>query len=182
MRHTRVPAHARCVLAVSTIVRHIRAMALSCLMRSFTLACALAAGALGTAAAGENGPDLDRLLERFDAGAPMGDSVDLDAWIETGATHDEVVIVLEPRGAFKLVADPGITVTPTEQPGVEWLVPLPYRQVDPESLYFTPPAAVRLPFRAEAAAPLEILVEYAYCLVEYQCFFGEEVLTVSARY
>ena len=40
---------------------------------------------------------------------------------------------------------------------------------------------VRLPFRADAPQPLEILVEYAYCVVDYQCFFGEELLTVAAR-
>jgi hypothetical protein len=41
---------------------------------------------------------------------------------------------------------------------------------------------MRLPFRAETAQPLEILVEDAYCVVDYQCFFGEELLTVAARY
>jgi hypothetical protein len=61
-------------------------------------------------------------------------------------------------------------------------VPLPYRHVDAGIQYFTPPAALRLPFRASGEQPLEILVEYAYCVVDYQCFFGEEVLTVAARY
>jgi hypothetical protein len=137
----------------------------------------------GPARAGDQGVDLDRLIERFDAAAPQtAGSVELDAWIEAGPERSEVVVVLEPQGDFKLVADPGITVTPTEQPGVEWLVPLPYRHADAETQYFTPPAAVRLPFRADGAQPLEILVEYAYCVVDYQCFFGEEVLTVAARY
>ena len=66
--------------------------------------------------------------------------------------------------------------------GVEWLAPLPYRYVDPEIEYFTPPATVRLPFRANGEPPLEILVEYAYCVVDYQCFFGEQLLTVATRY
>jgi hypothetical protein len=144
-----------------------------------------AIGAGGADAAYEAGspPELDRLIEHFNAGARQTDgSVRLDAWIESDPERSEVVVVLEPQGEFKLVADPGITVTPTEQPGVEWLVPLPYRLVDPETSYFTPPAALRLPFRADAGQPLELLVEYAYCVVEYQCFFGEEVLTVAARY
>jgi hypothetical protein len=139
----------------------------------------------GAARAG-HGPapaaELERLLEQFDGGAsPSEGSVHLDAWIEPGTERDQVVVVVEPRGDFKLVADPGITVTPTAQPGVEWLVPLPHRHVDSERPYFTPPATVRLPFRADGAAPLEILVEYAYCLVDYQCFFGEEVLRVAAH-
>ena len=151
-------------------------------------ACVLAMSAFGAGAAhaehaGAPHAEIDQLIEQFNAGAPpTNGSVELDAWIELGPERDEVVVVVEPRGEFKLVADPGITVTPTEQPGVEWLVPLPHRLVDPEIQYFTPPASVRLPFRANGAAPLEILVEYAYCVVDYQCFFGEEILTVAARY
>jgi hypothetical protein len=157
-------------------------------LRTMLIAAAIGAIAVARAHAGgadedASGSELDRLIEQFDAGAPEAEgSVRLDAWIETGAEPDEVVVVLEPQGAFKLVADPGITITPTAQPGVEWLVPLPYRHVDSESQYFTPPASLRLPFRADAEQPLEILVEYAYCVVDYQCFFGEELLTVAARY
>jgi hypothetical protein len=144
---------------------------------------AIAAGRADAEQGAAPRPDLGQLIERFNATAPRHEgSVQLDAWVETGPERDEVVVVLEPQGAFKLVADPGITITPTEQPGVEWLVPLPHRHVDPEISYFTPPAAVRLPFRADGGQPLEILVEYAYCVVDYQCFFGEELLTVAARY
>jgi hypothetical protein len=157
------------------------------LRRFVTLASIAASGAIvaGAAEGADEAaphPDLDRLIEQFDTGAPQAEgSVQLDAWIETGAGRHEVVVVLEPQGAFKLVADPGITITPTALPGVEWLVPLPYRHVDPKSQYFTPPASVRLPFRGDTEQPLEILVEYAYCVVDYQCFFGEELLTVAAR-
>lgn len=128
------------------------------------------------------GTALERLIQQFDGGAsPAEGRVHLDAWIEPGTERDQVVVVVEPRGDFKLVADPGITVTPTAQPGVEWLVPLPLRLVDRASQYFQPPATLRLPFRADGETPLEILVEYAYCLVEFQCFFGEQVLRVIAR-
>ena len=138
---------------------------------------------LGAADQAEAQPDLDRLIEQFDAGARQTNgSVHLDAWIESGRESDALIVVLEPRGEFKLVADPGITVTPTEQAGVEWLVPLPHRLVDDEVQYLPAPASVRLPFRATGEQPLEVLVEYAYCVVEYQCFFGEELLTVAARY
>ena len=144
---------------------------------------ALGAGAAAAADEVEPRPDLDGLIEQFNAGARQTNgSVHLDAWIERGRDSDAVVVVVEPRGEFKLVADPGITVTPTEQPGVDWLVPLPHRHVDPDAQYFTPPASVRLPFRATHEQPLELLVEYAYCVVDYQCFFGEEVLTVATRY
>jgi hypothetical protein len=150
-------------------------------------ACFLAAAVLPAdeVRAGQGaGPaaELDRLIERFD-GRPAATkgSVRVDAWIEPGPERDQVVVVVEPQGDFKLVADPGVTVTPAVQPGVEWLVPLPHRLADSESQYLTPPATVRLPFRAQGEAPLELLIEYAYCLVEYQCFFGEEVLRVAAQ-
>ena len=159
------------------------------MLRNFvSLASALAVGVSAAAAGGgaeglPPAPDLDRLIKQFEAGAPQTEGeVALDAWIEGPPERSEVVVVLQPQGDFKLVADPGITVTPTAQPGVEWLVSLPYRYVDPEIQYFTPPATVRLPFRANGEPPLEILVEYAYCVVDYQCFFGEQRLTVAARY
>jgi hypothetical protein len=153
-----------------------------CVIAALAVALSPAAGAVDAADEVQTRSDLDRLIEQFNAGARQTNgSIQLDAWIEGGREGHALVVVVEPRGEFKLVADPGITVTPTEQPGVEWLVPLPYRHVDPEIQYFTPPASVRLPFRTGHEQPLEILVEYAYCVVEYQCFFGEEVLTVARR-
>ena len=134
----------------------------------------------GPAQAADQAADVDRLIEQFNAGAPpTNGSVRVDAWTETGRGSDALVLVIEPRGEFKLIADPGITVTPTARQGVEWLVPLPYRHLDTELEYFTPPASLRLPFRASDDQPLEILVEYAYCVVDYQCFFGEQTLTVA---
>ena len=177
-------------LAVGATHRHMTRIAVGNAMSNHfvtvALIVAMSATGAGIAQAGqgvEPRPDFDRLIEQFNAGARQTNgSVRLDAWIEAGRESDALVVVVEPRGEFKLVADPGITVTPTAQPGVEWLVPLPHRHVDPENPYFTPPASVRLPFRATHEQPLEVLVEYAYCVVEYQCFFGEEVLTVAARY
>jgi hypothetical protein len=180
--------HATGTLAVLGSERHIRCMASGGALGPWLVAaCFMAGGMLlaGEVRAGQGatpGIELEQLLERFDGRpAATNGSVRLDAWIEPGPERDQVVVVVEPQGDFKLVADPGITVTPTAQPGVEWLVPLPHRLVDSESQYLAPPATVRLPFRAQGEAPLEILVEYAYCLVEYQCFFGEEVLRVAAQ-
>lgn len=129
------------------------------------------------------GQDLDRLLERFQDGAaaPAG-SIDVTAHVEGGAHgRREVVITLAPEGDAKLIADPGITVEPVARPGVAWVVPLPHRHIDPAIEYFTPPAEVRLPFAADDGLPIELRVEYAWCLVEYQCFFGEKDLRVVNR-
>jgi len=133
-----------------------------------------------TGAGAAAGPSLDQLLDLFDADEPEPEgSVRLDAWVEGPDGEREMIIVVEPEGKTKLVADPGITVTATAQPGVEWRVPLPHRLIDPEREYFDPPVALRLPFSAQNGQPIEVLVEYAYCVVDYQCFFGEETLTVA---
>jgi len=124
-------------------------------------------------------PPLDRLIERFNAGAPVQHGVTVEGWVEDGPAGAELVVRIESRGEVKLIADPGITVTPTARPGIVWLTELPHRRVDPALEYFTPPALLRLPFTASDAGPVELLVEYAYCVVDFQCFFGEETLTVA---
>jgi hypothetical protein len=125
-------------------------------------------------------PSLDTLLQQFDARAvePSG-SVRLDAWVETGDAGKEVVVLVVPEGETRLVADPGITVTPAARLGVDWQLPLPHRMVDTERDYFDPPAMIRLPFTSADDQPLQLLVEYAYCFVDFQCFFGEAELTVA---
>jgi hypothetical protein len=125
-------------------------------------------------------PSLEVLLQQFDARAvePQG-SVRLDAWVETGDAGKEVVVLVTPEGESRLVADPGITVTPAARLGVDWQLPLPHRMVDTERDYFDPPAMIRLPFTSTDDQPLQLLVEYAYCFVDFQCFFGEAELTVA---
>ena len=140
----------------------------------------LATIGMATAAGGQS---LEELIKEFQSDAPKVEAeVEIEAWIEPGDgldKPDEMVITLLPEGKTKLNADPGITVTPTERAGIRWQVPLPHRHQDMTTLYFAPPAEIRLPFTADAGEPIEVLVEYAYCLVDYQCFFGEETLTVA---
>jgi hypothetical protein len=125
-------------------------------------------------------PSLDTLLQQFGKRAPEPrGSVRLDAWVEAGDTGKELVVMVVPEGETKLVADPGITVTPAAREGVEWQLPLPHRMVDTERDYFDPPAMIRLPFTSVDDQPIRLLVEYAYCFVDFQCFFGEEELTVA---
>ena len=93
----------------------------------------------------------------------------------------EFVITILPEGETKLNADPGITITPAHQPGIDWQVPLPHRHQDLSITYFDPPATIRMPFTGSIGQPVEVLVEYAYCLVDYQCFFGEETLRVDMK-
>lgn len=157
-----------------------------CLALLATLSMEAAAGSQeAEAAAGsqEAKPSLDALIEQFQSEAPKVEAeVRIDAWVEraTGSDQpDEIVITLLPEGKTKLNADPGITVTPSEPPGVDWAVPLPHRHQDFSIPYFEPPATIRMPFTAAENRPVDILVEYAFCLVDYQCFFGEESLTLD---
>lgn len=145
----------------------------------FTTAGAIALVWAGIGAAGAASPSVDQLIQQFNARAPIQNGVAIEGWVEDGPGGSELVVRLEPLGEVKLIADPGITITPKARPGVAWLTDLPYRQVDAEIEYFAPPATVRLPFSASDQGPVELLVEYAYCVVDYQCFFGEETLTVA---
>jgi hypothetical protein len=150
------------------------------LITSAALALTMAAMPAAAQQSTPQQPSLDTLLRQFDEQVPeRPGSVRLDAWTETSDAGKEVVVLVVPEGDTKLVADPGITVTPTPRPGVEWKPPLPRRMVDTERDYFDPPAMVRLPFTAEDDQPVRLLVEYAYCVVDFQCFLGEEELTVA---
>lgn len=144
----------------------------------------LAVFIIATVANGQEAkPSLDSLIQQFQSDAPKIEAeVRVDAWVDRAEgddEQDEVVITVLPEGETKLNADPGITVTPGDPATVDWGVPLPHRHQDFSIVYFEPPATIRLPFKASANQPVDILVEYAYCLVDYQCFFGEENLRVD---
>ncbi len=147
-----------------------------------TLLIGLASGtAAAEEAAGAAETPLDQLIDKFNAGAPEHDGVQIDGWVERGPDGPAVVVAVAPRGGVRLVADPGITVTPVQRPGVQWRGPLPQRKIEPGVDYFTPPATVRLPFTSSDDGPVELRVEYAYCVVDFQCFLGEETLSVATR-
>ena len=144
----------------------------------------LAAIGFVTAAGGQEvKPSLNELIQKFQREVPQIEAdVRIDAWVEKAGAEgqrNEVVITIFPKGETKLNADPGITVTPAEPDAVAWGVSLPHRHQDFSITYFEPPATIRLPFEASTNQPVDILVEYAYCLVDYQCFFGEESLRVD---
>jgi hypothetical protein len=150
-------------------------------LSSAVLAVALAA-ASGAAQAAGGVPSAGQLLQQFAPGAAASEgSVRVDAWIEGRADGQRLVIVVEPEGATRLVADPGITITPEPQAGVEWQVGLPARVVDASREYLDAPTHVTLPFAADHEQPLQVLVEYAWCVLDFQCFFGEELLSVATR-
>ncbi len=147
---------------------------------AMTVLAALTLAAVPARAAPGDRPGLDQLLKQFNASAPQPTGkVHLDAWVERDGGGSEMVIVVTPEGRTKLIADPGITVTPTQRPGLEWQATLPYRYQNRDIDYFSGPATVRLPFAAKDDQPIQVQVEYAYCVVDYQCFLDEQTLTVA---
>ena len=47
--------------------------------------------------------------------------------------------------------------------------------------YFAAPPTIRVPFAGEDGKPVEAEVEYAYCLVDYQCLFGETKVSAPTQ-
>jgi len=134
---------------------------------------------LGAAPASAASPDLKALLDGLApaAAAPEG-KVTVAGWLETSPAGTELVVTLTPSGAARLVADPGITVTPlagaaASPPGE------PVELVDPDLGYMTEPPVLRVPLPGHAGGPVEAQVDYAYCLVDTQCLFGEALVRVE---
>lgn len=129
----------------------------------------LVAGAAGTSAAEPLGALLGSLGQHQ---APQG-SVEVVGWVERGEGGPELVVQLVPKGQVKLVADPGVTVTPVPRAGIAWAAEAPVSEIEAGRDYFAAPPTLRVPFSGEDGRPVEAAVEYAYCLVDYQCLFGE---------
>jgi hypothetical protein len=159
--------------------------------RAFILAWGMSAlGSSGFAppSSAETGDtSLDQLIDRF-AKSPQVSEADvaIKSRVDILPGQEgqlEMVITLTPQGETKLIADPGITVTPADHRTVEWQTALPHRHVDHHQDYFAPSALIRLPFKtSDQAKPdetVDILVEYAYCVVDYQCYFAEQTITVK---
>lgn len=108
-------------------------------------------------------------------------SVDVVSWVERNGNSPELVVTLVPKGQVKLVADPGVTVTPIARDGVAWTDANPVSRVDATEGYFAEPPTVRVPFAHEDGRPVEAKVEYAYCLVDYQCLFGEATTSAPTQ-
>ena len=150
------------------------------LRRAQTVAVGLAA-ALPTIAGAVAAESLSTLLGQIaPAKAPEG-TVEVMGWVERDGTRPELVVTLIPKGQVKLVADPGVVVTPVPRDGIEWAAAQPVSRADGGRGYFAEPPTIRLPFAGEDGWPVEAAVEYAYCLVDYQCLFGEARISAPTQ-
>ncbi|HEX6011027.1 MAG TPA: hypothetical protein VFY87_04315 [Geminicoccaceae bacterium] len=150
------------------------------LRRARVFAVALAAILLAIEGVAAAEPLSTLLGQIAPAKTPEG-SVDVVSWVERDGTKPELVVTLIPKGQVKLVADPGIVVTPVPRDGISWAAAQPVSRVDGSRNYFAEPPTIRLPFAGEDGKPVEASVEYAYCLVDYQCLFGEARVSAPTR-
>ena len=131
--------------------------------------------------AAEAEPPLADLLRELAPAPVAAGSVEVLGWIERNGARPELVITLVPHGAVKLVADPGVSATPVPRAGVDWHPAAAATSMEPGSDYFAVPPTLRLPFAAEDGRPVEAEVEYAYCVVDYQCLFGNAKVTAPTE-
>lgn len=142
------------------------------------LACLFLTATFVPASAEE--PLANLLRKLAPAAAPQG-SVEVLSWIERDGEVPELVITLVPKGQVKLVADPGVTVTPLLRHGLAWHTEETVSKIDADLDYFAKPPIIRVPFAGEDGKPVEADVEYAYCLVDYQCLFGTAKVTAATE-
>jgi hypothetical protein len=149
--------------------------------RAALAAAALAVFVAPASQAARAAEPLAGLLDRLGpAKAPEG-SVEVLSWVERGGAGSELVVTFVPRGQVKLVADPGVTVTPVRRDGIAWSAAAPVSRSDVGQDYFSEPPILRVPFAGADGKPVEASVEYAYCLVDYQCLFGEAKVSAPTQ-
>ena len=141
----------------------------------------LVSGAAPHGAAAAQG--FEELLDKLSKGAEtavIATPVVVIAAVEANRAGERVLVVtLAARPEFKLVADPGITVTPLPRDGLAWSAAGPASRVTPGGDSFNAPQSLRLPFTSSTPGPVQAKVDYAYCRVGQQCLFGEETVSVD---
>jgi hypothetical protein len=122
--------------------------------------------------------DLTNLLSSLGP-APAGPagSIDVIASVDRSGGRSELVVSLVPMGNAKLVTDPGITVDPVPAANVRWRTGGPVKLTEDGAPYFAAPPTLRVPFDAESGK-VGAKVEYAYCIVDQKCLFGETSVSV----
>lgn len=146
-------------------------------MRRRTAIAFVLTACLGAPATVRATQDLGSLLSDLGIAAPekRQGQVRVVARIERTAGGSTVLAVdFLPHGEAKLVADPGITLVAMTAEGVRWPEGTEARAVLPGTAYFDRPPELRLPVEAAPGTVVEAEVDYAWCLVGWQCLFGSE--------
>jgi hypothetical protein len=140
--------------------------------RRLHLAAGVVLAVLAAPAAAED--SVSALLGTLAPGLGASPRVEITARLDPQGPDPALLVRLEPAAGTRLVADPGVSVTLADRAApVTWALP--------GQDYFSTPPEVRIPVvDPQAQGPWPIRVEYAYCVVERQCLFGEATLLVAA--
>lgn len=143
-------------------------------------AAGLVALLAATGPAGAQG--VDALLRELAPGAPgavaAGGSVRIDGRVERDGAGAELVVTLTPLGKARLVADPGVQLTPRAGPSGPWAATGPVERVEPLTGYFAGPVELRVPVVPGAVGTARADLAYAWCLVDRICLLGEAEVAV----
>jgi len=146
-------------------------------MRRRSLLALLAPAVFLPAAGARAVSDLDGLVGELLAPRGPEGRVDIAARVEPDGDHLALVVELRPLGDAKLVADPGAVLRAGEVEGIAWLA-RETRAVEPGRGYFDGAITLTLPFRAFGSGEVRARLDYAWCLVGFQCLFGERELRI----
>ncbi len=125
------------------------------------------------AAAARAVSDVEGLLGDLLAPREPEGRVVVSARIEPAGDHLALVVDVRPLGDAKLVADPGSVLQAEEVDGITWLA-REVKAVEPGRSYFDGAVTLTLPFRASGPGEVRARLDYAWCLVGFQCLFGRE--------
>lgn len=138
--------------------------------------------ALLAAAGAAAAEGVDALLRRLAPGpagtAAAAGSVRIDGRLERDGARVELVVTLTPEGEARLVADPGVQLTPRAGPAGPWAATGLVERVEPSTGYFAGPVELRVPVVPGAAGTALADLAYAWCLVDRVCLLGEAEVAV----
>lgn len=108
-------------------------------------------------------------------------SVDVFGWIERSGTKSLARVSLTPKSGTRLVANPGVTITPVSESGSQWLS---YEEVYfglDGATYFDSAPVIDIGPVLENGEPVSADISFAYCVIESICLFGEERIEIATR-
>ena len=123
--------------------------------------------------------DLDSLLGGLTADGGRKGGIVVRQEVTNDGEYGRLRITLLPEGDARLVADPGSSLEVRGE-GVEWIDGTRAEAIRPDRDYFDGPVTLELPFRRRGeGGRIEGRIEYLWCFVGTQCFFGEKAIRIE---
>lgn len=107
--------------------------------------------------------------------------VSIIGWIEREGANSLVRVSLTPQNGARLVADPGVTIRPIDERLGVWRETTEVAHQLAGVSYFNSPPTIDVGYVLEDGEPIHADVNYAYCLVDDICLFGEERIEILTQ-